>query len=267
MAFATNAVDGCRVYFEDDGGAGAPVVFQGGFLDPVDLVREAPLARAVSSLPSEFRCIFVDHRGHGRTDTPHDPAAYAIEHRVADVVAVIDALGIPRVHFVGMSWGARLGFGVAEHAPERLASLVAIGQQPFAIDPGGPLARLVGDALHASVTEGIEALVLAFESVAGRYPEDVRQVYLASDAAAMRAAWEAALAEGDVATDLASWDVPCLVCVAEDDQDFFDQARRAAALIPGAAFVSMAGIDHLGMDTAEVDPVLPAVLRLLRSTR
>jgi pimeloyl-ACP methyl ester carboxylesterase len=82
----------------------------------------------------------------------------------------------------------------------------------------------------------------------------------------MRAAWGAALAEGAVSTDLGAWRVRCLICVAAEDRDFFDQARRAAEEIPNAEFVAIARQDHLGMDTARVDPVLPAVLRMLRET-
>jgi pimeloyl-ACP methyl ester carboxylesterase len=264
MPFATNARDGSRVYFEDDGGQGTPVVILGGFLDPVELVRGAPIARALGELSEEFRLVHVDHRGHGRSAKPHEAKAYAMPLRVADVVAVLDGLGIERAHFIGISWGGRLCFGIGEHAPERVRSLVIIGQQPYAIEPDGPLARVVGDALQASSEQGIETLVEAFEAIAGRYPESVRAAYLSCDAAAMRAAWSAAMSEGPVSRDLGTWDVRCLVCVAADDVDFFDQAQRAAQEIPDAEFVSIEGSDHLGMDAAEVDPILPAVLRTLR---
>lgn len=139
------------------------------------------------------------------------------------------------------------------------------GQQPYAIDPDGPLARVAGEAMTASREQGIEALVQAFEAIAGRYPEPVRAVYLTSDAAAMRAAWSAAMAEGSASENPGAWEVRCLICVVADDVDFFDQARRAADDIPNAEFVSIEGTDHLGMDTARVDPVLPAVLRTLRA--
>jgi len=72
------------------------------------------------------------------------------------------------------------------------------------------------------------------------------------------------MAEGAVSDDLGAWNVRCMICVAEDDVDFFDQARRAADEIPNAVFVSIGGTDHLGVDTAGVDPFLPAVLRTLR---
>lgn len=264
MPFATNARDGSGVYFEDEGGDGAPIVILGGFLDPIELVRGAPIARALQEMAEEFRLIYVDHRGHGRSAKPHEAKAYEMSLRVADVVAVLDDLGADRAHFIGISWGGRLCFGIGEHAPEHVRSLVIIGQQPYAIDPDGPLIRVVGEALAASEERGVEALVEAFEGIAGRYPETVRSKYLACDAVAMRAAFNAAMSEGAVSENLGGWDVRCLICVAAEDRDFFDQARCAAGEIPGGEFVPIEGTDHLGMDTAGVDPLLPAVLRMLR---
>ena len=264
MPYSTNALDGCRIYHEDDGGPGTPVIVHGGFLDPIELVRASPLARSLGPYREEFRLVYVDHRGHGKSDKPHDPAAYAMPIRVADVTSVLTFLGLDRAHFVGTSWGGRLGFGVGEHAPERVLSLVTIGQQPYAIDPEGPLVRLVGEALVESRSRGIRSLVEAFESIVGRYPEPVRKIYLASDAAAMRAAWSAAINEGAIAADLSAWAVRCLIVVAADDVDFSEQARRAADEIPGARFLELEDLDHLGVDTAQVDPLLPAVLGTLR---
>jgi pimeloyl-ACP methyl ester carboxylesterase len=143
---------------------------------------------------------------------------------------------------------------------------VIVGQQPYAIDPDGPLARTVGQALELSEERGIEALVKAFEGIAGRYPDPIRDAYLAADAAAMRVAFSAAMREGAVSQRLHEWRVRCLICVAADDMDFFDQARRAAAEIPGAEFVAIEGTDHLGMDTASIDPAWSAILRTLRAT-
>ena len=80
MPFARNAVDGSRVYFEDDGGDGAAVVLQGGLVDSVASVRGSQVARGLAR--EEFRLVFVDHRGLGRSDKPHDLEAYAMPLRV-----------------------------------------------------------------------------------------------------------------------------------------------------------------------------------------
>jgi pimeloyl-ACP methyl ester carboxylesterase len=264
MPYATNALDGRHIYFEDEGGRGAPVVIHGGFLDPIDLVRASPLVRSLAPYQDEFRLIYVDHRGHGKSDKPHDSAAYAMPVRVEDAICVLRSVGVDRAHFLGISWGGRLGFGIGEHAPEPVLSLIVVGQQPYAIDQTGPLARLVGKALARSSRQGIEPLVAAFESIVGRYPEPVRRIYLASDATAMEAAWGAAINEGPISRDLTTWGVRCLIVAAAEDVDFHDGARRAADEIPGAVFLEMRDVDHLGMDTADADPVLPAVLRTLR---
>lgn len=263
MPDATNAIDGARVYFEDDLGEGPAVVVLGGFLDPVPLVRRAPMARALSASTEGFRTIYIDHRGHGRSDKPHDPAAYAMRTRVADVVAVLDAIDVDAAHMMGLSWGGRLSFGIGEHAPERARSLVVVGQQPYAIDPDGPLARVVGGALGGSDEPRIEPLIEAFEGIAGRYPDDVRALYLASDPAAMRAAWLAVLAEGPVSERLGEWRIPVLLCIAAYDADFLEQARRAADEIPDAELVIVPDTDHLGMDVEDVGSLWPAVLRTL----
>lgn len=261
MPYAMNAMDGRRVYFEDDGGAGAAVVVHGGFGEPVSLVRASPVAQAVPV--EEFRLIYVDHRGHGRSDKPHDPAAYAMPLRVADAVAVLDALGIQQAHFVGTSWGGRLGFGIGEHAQDRVSSLVIGGQQPYRW-PDSPLVRVVTEGLAAARRQGssepfIEALE-GFWNV--RFP-DARRT-LDNDPVALEAAWQAALAEGAISEDLGAWRVRCLIFIGAADIDFLDQARLAAEEIPDAEFMSLVGRDHYGAHTDQDDPVLEAVLRTLR---
>lgn len=264
MPYARNAQDDARTYFEDDGGGGTPVVFHGGFGEPLGLVRDAPVARAVPR--DEFRHVYVDHRGHGRSDKPHHPEAYRMPLRVADAVAVLEELGIEQSHFVGMSWGGRLGFGIGEHAPERVLSLVIGGQQPYRW-PDSPLVRVVSEGLAASRTEAsMLPLVEAFERFWNvTFPEERRELVLDNDPAALQAAWQAALDEGAIADDLGSWHVPCLILIGKADFDFFEQAQRAAAEIPGAEFMSMVESDHYQAHTHREDEVLDAVLRMLRT--
>ncbi len=266
MPYASNALDGSRVYFEDDGGDGDAVVFHGGITDSVDLVRASNIANALQDLPEEFRLVYVDHRGVGRSDKPHDTEAYAMPLRVADAVAVLDALGLERAHFIGNSWGGRLGFGIGEHASERVLSLVIGGQQPYAIDPNGPLVRTVTEALAESRRQGsMEPFVQAAESFAGgRLPDVLRARWLDNDPVALEAAWSAAVAEGAITEDLGAWQIRCLIYVGAGDVDFRDQAWRAASEIPNAEFISLEELDHRGAHYTQVDPVLPAVLRTLR---
>lgn len=262
MPYSRNSIDGARVYFEDDGGGGVPVVFYGGLVDSVEAVRLSPIAQALPA--DQFRLVYVDHRGVGRSDKPHERAAYAMRLRVADAVSVLDAIGVQRAHFVGTSYGGRLCFGIGEHASERVLSLVIGGQQPYRMNPDTALGRLVTESLAASRGSGtMEPFVDALEKWAGApLPEGKRALWLDNDPAAIEAASAVMLAEGDVAVELRSWEFRCLLFVGAADVDFFEGAQRAAREIPNSEFVSLAGLDHIGAHL-EQDPVLTAVLRTL----
>lgn len=164
MPYATNSGDGLHTYFEDAGGVGPPVLFYTGFADPLEVAKSSRLARALSG---EFRLIFADHRGQGGSDKPRDAAAYALPTRVADAVAVLDALGIERAHFLGSSWGARLGFALGEHASKRVLSLVLCGNQPYVWNLESPTARAVAAAIAASRRKGMKGFVETFEAALG----------------------------------------------------------------------------------------------------
>jgi pimeloyl-ACP methyl ester carboxylesterase len=217
-------------------------------------------------LSGEFRLIFADHRGQGGSDKPREASAYMLATRVADAVAVLDSLGVERAHFLGSSWGARLGFAVGEHMPERVLSLVLCGNQPYAWDLESPTARAVAVAIAASRQEGIRGFVETFEAALGyRFPEPERTWTLEkNDPSALEAAWRSAQIEGPVSHDLSAWRVPCLICVGEADE-MHHAAKQAAEEIPGAKFVSLTGHSHISAFYEADDLLLPHILELLRS--
>ena len=262
MPHAKNALDGARIYFEDTGGSGIPVVLHGGLLDSVDDVRESAGARALP--PGEFRAVYVDHRGLGRSDKPHDPAAYAMTLRARDPIAVLDELGIDRAHFVGMSWGGRLGFGVGAHASDRVRALVCGGQQPYSW-PDSPLTRVVTGGIDDCQHDAL-ALVEAFERFwQVRFPEAQRARWIDNDPEALRAMWTQVLAEGPAAIALTEWTTPCLIVMGAGDADFLDQAKRAAAELPRGELLLLDEADHYAAHVSADDALIEAVLRTLRA--
>jgi hypothetical protein len=144
-------------------------------------------------------------------------------------------------------------------------SLVIGGQQPYRW-PDSPLVRVVTDGLAESSRQGsVQPLVDAFERFwQVTFPPTRRASILANDPVALEAAWRAALAEGPVATDMTRWRVPCLIFLGGADADFVELARRAAADIPGARFLSLVGEDHFQAHAGEHGAVLEAVLATLR---
>jgi pimeloyl-ACP methyl ester carboxylesterase len=262
VAYATNPIDQVRTFFEDQSGDGPPVLVYPGFTDPLDHAKTSPLVQA---LQGDFRLIFADHRGQGRSEKPHDVRSYDLTTRVADATAILDTLRIERAHFLGFSWGARLGFAIGEHAPQRVLSLVLCGNQPYEWPMDGPMLRAVSDAVAAGRERGMLALVETWESAIGdRFPEPARTWMLQNDPVALDAEFRSAFLEGPISRDLTAWTTPCLIYAGEEDE-MHDGAARAATEIPGATFVSLPGHTHFSAERV-ADDLLPHVLHLLRST-
>jgi 3-oxoadipate enol-lactonase len=74
------------------------------------------------ALAERFRVVRYDHRGHGRSPVP--PAPYELADLGADVIALLDRLGLERVHWCGLSLGGMVGMWMAINAPERIDQLV-----------------------------------------------------------------------------------------------------------------------------------------------
>jgi len=75
-------------------------------------------------LNERYRVLRYDTRGMGLSSAPNEP--YSMGLLVADAVAILDAMQLERVHWVGLSLGAMIGMGLAIHHPERLRSLVLL---------------------------------------------------------------------------------------------------------------------------------------------
>ncbi len=109
---------GLRLHYQLSGPEGAPVVLLANSLG-ADLSMWDP---QVPALAQRYRALRYDMRGHGRSDVP--PGPYRLEELALDAVALLDALGIERVHFCGLSLGGAVGQWLAIHRPERVRSLV-----------------------------------------------------------------------------------------------------------------------------------------------
>jgi len=66
-----------------------------------------------------FRCIAPDMRGYGRSAVPTRHQDYALEHSTADMIELLDALGVERAVWVGHDWGSPVVWSLAAHHPDR----------------------------------------------------------------------------------------------------------------------------------------------------
>lgn len=106
----------------DTVGAGPPLVVLHGATSSGRETFEAQLP----ALATAFRVLLPDARGHGRTRW--DVAdGFRAAWLVDDLVAFVDALGLPTFHLAGYSMGAATALGFALRAPDRLRTLVVVG--------------------------------------------------------------------------------------------------------------------------------------------
>ncbi|KYG03986.1 hydrolase [Sorangium cellulosum] len=129
---------------------------------------EAPLAHA----SGRRRAVAVDLRGHGASEPPAD-ADYAPSACAADVLAVLDALALPRVALVGHSYGALAALAAAAAHPERVARLVlADPPRDFSQVPAAGKAQHFAPYIAALEADGWRDTAVATfnEALAGSAP-------------------------------------------------------------------------------------------------
>jgi pimeloyl-ACP methyl ester carboxylesterase len=230
VPYADNA--GTRIHYKVEG-TGPALVLQHGFTQCLEDWFECGY---VAGLRPKYRLILIDARGHGGSDKPHDEASYALDRRVADVTAVLDAVGVEKAHFWGYSMGGWIGFGMARHAPHRVDALVIGGQHPFARDQAG-----LRQWVRTGMTEGGDAFVGGFEKTFG----PMSQGYATRLRTADLGAYLAAAQDRDGMEDvLGGMMMPCCVYAGEADP-LFAQVKSARERIPNVRFFSLPGFSHL----------------------
>ena len=106
-----------QINYELSGKKGAPVVVLSHSL-ACSLVMWNP---QMDDLSPHFQVLRYDMRGHGQSDVPSGP--YTLELLAEDVIGLLDALHIDRIHFVGLSVGGMIGQSLALNHAKRLRSL------------------------------------------------------------------------------------------------------------------------------------------------
>jgi pimeloyl-ACP methyl ester carboxylesterase len=245
--------DGIHIHYEVEG-AGAPLVLMHGALTGLEMWHELGYTDA---LRDEYRLILIDARGHGQSDAPHDPAQYRPESMTGDVTAVLDAVKVAAAHFLGASMGAAIGFELARRVPERLRSLVLLGYGRY----GPPTAaeqqfNAAGRGLYEmGAALGGEAVVAALDPEGKSLSPATRAAFLANDWTAQLAFYNAFESWPAFEEELPGMVAPALLIAAESDA-FHASAAKCAALMPHAAFVTLAGGTH-GQESYRPERVLP----------
>jgi len=203
---------------------------------------------------ARFRLLRYDARGHGRSSVPRGP--YTIEQLGGDVLRLLDAQGVERTHFCGLSMGGAVGLWLGIHAPDRIDRLVLCNTAPWfgppeAIDARIALVRQQG--LAAIVEATMERwFTPAFRAADPATVQRIREQVLATSPEGYVACC-AAIRDLDLREDLPRIRARTLVIAGSDDPTSPPAAALAmAAAIPGARCVELpaAHLSNLGAAAA-----------------
>lgn len=119
----------------------APVLLVHGFPDTHAVWREQIPALVAAG----YRVIAPDTRGCGESELMPSVADYRMEHLIADLVALLDVLAIPKVKLVAHDWGSFISWRFVIAHPERVERYVALSVgHPNAYSGGGLAQKLKG---------------------------------------------------------------------------------------------------------------------------
>ena len=203
----------------------------------------------LDALKSRFRILRYDSRGHGGSDVPAGP--YRLDDLVADAVALMDALAIRQVHFIGLSMGGMIGQGLALAFPDRLLSLSLCSTSAWIPPQAQPV---VQERIDTALKEGLQALVdgtLARWFTPGYLKtkppevERIRRQFLATPVAGYVGCTEA-IRRLNYLEQLGRIRLSTLIIVGEDDPGTPVSASRAMhERIPGSKLAIIPSAMHL----------------------
>ncbi|GAC1392384.1 MAG: 2-succinyl-6-hydroxy-2,4-cyclohexadiene-1-carboxylate synthase [Ktedonobacteraceae bacterium] len=204
-----------------------------------------------------FRVIALDILGHGQSDAPIDPQRYTIEQCQADILAVLDTLGVHKGEAIllGYSMGGRIALYVAFSGFFR--ALILESASPGLADPSEREQRRSSDEQLAAKIErdSIEAFVNYWEQLPlfasqQRLSYEQRQalreqrlqnrtIGLANSLRGVGTGVQPALHER-----LATLSIPVLLLAGILDTKFCNIARQMAQLLPNAQVYIVTGAGH-----------------------
>lgn len=200
-------------------------------------------------LEAGFRVLRLDMRGHGGSDPVEGD--YTMAQLAGDVAAALDALALPRVHYMGLSIGGMIGQAFALAHGQKLISAMwcdtlpaspkgaaqAWEERMSAVRRAGSLAPLADATMERWFTD-------AFKPRKPRRWQQIRDTIAATTPAGYLGC-SAAIMDFDFADRLSSVRAPCLVvCGADDPGTPASENRRLAGLVPGARYEEIANARH-----------------------
>ena len=241
--------DGVSIYYEVHG-SGPPLLLTHGYSSTSGMWQGQ-----IAALSKHHKLVLWDMRGHGQSGYPEDTSAYSEALTVADMAALLDAVGAEQAIVGGLSLGGYMSLAFYRAHPERVRALLIIDTGPgFKKDEAREVwnkrAHDTGDRFER---EGLEVLKSASRE---------RSSVTHRDASGLARAARGMLTQRDarVIESLPDIKVPSLIVVGADDTPFLAASDYMAAKIPGAQKVVIPAAGHavnIDQPQAFIDAVLP----------
>jgi pimeloyl-ACP methyl ester carboxylesterase len=238
---------GVRIRYVEQG-QGAPVVLLHGYTGTLD--RHWINPGVFADLAKDHRAIALDCRGHGKSDKPHDPAAYGAA-MAQDVVRLLDHLKIARAHIVGFSMGAIVTGHLLTTDPDRFITAALVAHHPVHRWTSADTQEAEGSARELESDTPFKSLVVGLTPPGKPQPTDeeirkaVQPLAAANDLKAL-AAYNRGR-QGLVVSDqaLARVRVPTLAIVGSADPSVA-HVRELQTIMPSTKVVVIEGAEHGG---------------------
>jgi len=236
-------VNGININFEIDGPDNAPwLILSNSLLTNLSMWDDQ-----VATLARSFRILRYDQRGHGGTEAT--AGDYSFDLLVADIIALIDMLGIGRAHFCGLSMGGMTALFLAQRHPQRFDRIIACDCGPASTEAS---AQQWKERIEVASRDGMQALVEP--TIARWFPPDfvatkapvldkVRGMIRSTPLAGFRGC-AMALSNYDLRGGLAGIDRRTLLIVGTKDATLAG-IRQIKEAVRGSALVELEGAGHI----------------------
>lgn len=207
-------VNGISLSYELSGNSSAPILMFSNSLAS-NLSMWNPQAEAFGG---DYQILRYDSRGHGQSDAPDGP--YSIEMLADDAIALLDALGIDKVRYCGLSKGGMVGQMLATKHADRLHCAVLCATSSYM----GPK-EIWQDRIDTANSQGMTALsdgtlerwfTPPYHESDPAEVDKVRQMIHSTPVAGYAACCQA-IAAMDQRESIKSIDLPTLVIVGDKD--------------------------------------------------
>jgi pimeloyl-ACP methyl ester carboxylesterase len=224
--------DGVDIYYEVSG-EGPTVVLSHAFGQSSRMWRAQ-----VEALRDRYQVITWDMRGHGRSGSPEDQAAYSSAATCEDLAALLDRADAEQAVLGGLSLGGYMSLSFYLRYAARVRALMLFDTGPGFRDPAARERWNTAAAARAVAFERDEDNRPAAAATGEEEHQSARGLAMA--ARGMLAQSDASVIEG-----LESVAVPTLVLVGEHDEMLSGAADYLQSHIPGASKTILSGAGHL----------------------